>query len=206
MREASPPSEKTAWALSRGQNLFLALFLLTLLGIHLINTLPGILAAGETTRLSQTHPDPFVVEIHGTNTEAGIYTFSEKVSIEEALLAAGVVRERIPHDARSKPVRTGTSILLEDSDSGLSIHLEPMDSAKKILYALPIDVNEVGTEDLQLIPGIGPSLAGRIADYRNRKGRLTRFEELLEVPGIGRKRLETLRSYLTVETASPSTP
>jgi competence protein ComEA len=50
--------------------------------------------------------------------------------------------------------------------------------------------------ELEEIDGIGPTLAGRILEYRTEQGGVTSIEELSEVEGIGEKRLETLREAL----------
>jgi competence ComEA-like helix-hairpin-helix protein len=62
-----------------------------------------------------------------------------------------------------------------------------------------------GTVWAQLIsePGIGPSTAQAIVDVRTKKGAFSKIEELIEIKGIGTKKLATLSEYLVVV---PSTP
>jgi competence protein ComEA len=50
--------------------------------------------------------------------------------------------------------------------------------------------------ELEEIDGIGPTLAGRIVEFRTEQGGVSSIEELGEVDGIGEKRLETLREAL----------
>jgi competence protein ComEA len=50
--------------------------------------------------------------------------------------------------------------------------------------------------ELEEIDGIGPTLAGRILEFRTEQGGVSSIEELAEVDGIGEKRLETLREAL----------
>ena len=50
----------------------------------------------------------------------------------------------------------------------------------------------------QTIPGIGPSKAERIIDYRNTAGPFQSIEDIKNVSGIGNKTFESIREYLTV--------
>ena len=62
-----------------------------------------------------------------------------------------------------------------------------------------VDLNTAGVEELTTLPGIGESLAKRIIDYRTAHGPFESPEGLLEVSGIGEKKLEELRDYITVD-------
>ncbi|MGE5403649.1 MAG: helix-hairpin-helix domain-containing protein [Candidatus Saccharibacteria bacterium] len=50
----------------------------------------------------------------------------------------------------------------------------------------------------QKLPGIGPTLAQRIIDYRQQSGGFKKIEDLKEVPGIGDRRFEQLKSQIRV--------
>ena len=62
-----------------------------------------------------------------------------------------------------------------------------------------LNVNTSRAEEWEYLPGIGPALARRIVETRERLGRFSRPEDLLEVPGIGAKKLDSLRPYLRME-------
>ena len=51
-------------------------------------------------------------------------------------------------------------------------------------------------EQLDTLDGIGPTLAGRIVQYRDAHGGFGSVDELNQVEGIGDKRLEALREAL----------
>ena len=63
----------------------------------------------------------------------------------------------------------------------------------------PLNLNTASVDDLAKLPGIGEVIAQRIVDYRESEGPFSSVEELDEVSGIGRKRIEGLKDYVTVE-------
>jgi competence protein ComEA len=64
--------------------------------------------------------------------------------------------------------------------------------------APPIDLNTADAAQLETLPRIGPALAERIIAWRDDNGGFTSVEDLLAVPGIGDKMLESLRDLVTV--------
>lgn len=60
----------------------------------------------------------------------------------------------------------------------------------------PISLSSATPEQLDQLDGVGPGLAQKIIDYRTQHGGFRSVDELGEVPGIGEKRLESLRAQL----------
>ena len=56
-----------------------------------------------------------------------------------------------------------------------------------------VSLNSATLEQLDSLPGIGPTIAQDIITYRETNGPFTSVDQLLEVPGIGPARLERLR-------------
>ena len=75
---------------------------------------------------------------------------------------------------------------------------ESMSAATKKPPLKPININTANSEELQQVPGIGPATAEKILQMRKSYGAFKSVDDLLSIRGIGRKRLEKMRKYLTV--------
>ena len=71
-------------------------------------------------------------------------------------------------------------------------------SAKKKPPARPVNINTATSEELQQVPGIGPATAEKILQMRKSYGAFKSGDDLLAIRGLGAKRLEKMRKYLTV--------
>jgi len=61
---------------------------------------------------------------------------------------------------------------------------------------IQLSLNEVSARQLEDLPGIGPALAGRIIEYRERTGRFSSLEELKNVKGIGERLYSKIYPYI----------
>jgi competence protein ComEA len=65
-----------------------------------------------------------------------------------------------------------------------------------------VNLNTASAAELESLPGIGPALAQRIVEYRQKNGPFKRIEDLLSVQGVGPKMLEKLHTKLTIDSAA----
>lgn len=61
-----------------------------------------------------------------------------------------------------------------------------------------VNVNTASAVEIEALPGIGPSLAARILEYREKHGPFKRLEDLMQVRGVGEKNFLKLKSLITV--------
>lgn len=74
-----------------------------------------------------------------------------------------------------------------------------IDRLAKADHVYRIDLNTANWVEIAQLEGIGPALAHRIVEDRQRQGPFRTVEELDRVKGIGPKTLERLRPYVRVE-------
>ena len=77
---------------------------------------------------------------------------------------------------------------------------------KKKPPAQPVNINTANSEQLQTVPGIGPATAEKILQMRKSYGAFKSVDDLLAIRGLGAKRLEKMRKYLTVGNPAAAKP
>jgi competence protein ComEA len=127
---------------------------------------------------------PVEVYLSGAGAEEGIYTVGQDATLDDILQRAGVV----PSGEGSLKIRV---IVLGPDDGGSSPTPEEEPSGK-------ININSATAAELDSLSGIGPAKAQAIVDYRDQNGPFRTIDDLLNVPGIGPKILESIRDQITV--------
>ena len=69
-----------------------------------------------------------------------------------------------------------------------------------------VNVNVADSEQLKLLPGVGPAKAQAILEYRKAKGPFKKIEDLLGVSGIGERALERMRPFVVLEGKTTAQP
>jgi competence protein ComEA len=75
---------------------------------------------------------------------------------------------------------------------------ESQNADPKYFERHPLNLNTATEDQLELLPGVGPAMAGKILATRKAKGGFKSVDELDDVPGIGAKKLEKIRPLVTV--------
>lgn len=70
------------------------------------------------------------------------------------------------------------------------------ESVPEIVF--PININTAGKEEFMALPGIGEVLADRILTYRDSNGGFSAVTDMMNVEGIGEKRMEQMLDLLTI--------
>ena len=66
----------------------------------------------------------------------------------------------------------------------------------------PVNLNTATQAQLETLPGIGAAAAKRIIEYREKNGKFTKIEQLMNVKGIGEKSFLKLKPMITIGAAA----
>jgi len=133
----------------------------------------------------------FPVALNVRGEERGIYFLHPGAKLSTLLKFVGLnafLAEEIP-------LSPGDKVFIEMEGC---VRLGRMDTSSLLALGIPLDINRVQKEDLLLLRGVGEKTAQAILDLRKQKGRIKDISELLEVRGIGEKKLEELMKDLAV--------
>ena len=120
---------------------------------------------------------------------------------------AGRNLNRTPVQIRTiSPAPETTAATIEENHSETTVPEAESESTEEDLsnnsgnasVSFPININTATSAQLENLPGIGPVIAQRIVDYRNAYGPYTSPGQLINVSGIGEKRLAAIWDYITI--------
>jgi len=83
-------------------------------------------------------------------------------------------------------------------DTGPAAAEPELTAAPKLEAGMTLDINTATAEQLQLLPGIGPSRAAAIIEDRVSRGRFRTVEDLARVSGIGPVTVDGVRPYVRI--------
>jgi competence protein ComEA len=143
-------------------------------------------------------PALMAIEVAGDRERDGIYFLPEGMNGEKVLSLIGIPETKPGKNSDPVEISTG-SVLTVSSRGGVSIG--EMAAAKKLALGLPVDLNRISEEELALVPGIGEKTAYQIIQLRNEMDGFKNLSDLMALPGIKEKKLNSLKRYLAVRPA-----
>lgn len=145
---------------------------------------------GEAVTLLPT-PTPGLVTVYvsGAVASPGVYSLPDGSRVDDAVKAAGGFIVGAEQD------RINLATLLED---GQQIEVPGVISTSRI-SAGRVNINTATASELDALPGIGPTAAQAIVDYRLQNGPFQAVQDIQNVPGIGPATYDRIRNFITIE-------
>jgi competence protein ComEA len=139
-----------------------------------------------------------VVDVAGAVVRPGVIRLTSGARVNDAVAATGGPAPDADLDQVNLAARVADGDRVYVPRRGESP--PPAAAASGSAAAKPeiVDINAATPDQLDGLPGVGPSTAAAIVEYRTRHRRFRSVDELLDVPGIGPAKLATLRPRVRV--------
>jgi competence protein ComEA len=192
LREASPSRKLMLLLVAL---VALAALLIYSLGVDKPTVVSSPVPSNSGFGQSSVNSPTFYVHIVGRVKSPGVYSLNVGSRLFDAVVAAGGFLD----DADQGSVNLARQ--LTDGEQVIVLKLgvagtESVNSSRSVLGIVSLNR---GTEaELESLPGVGPSLAGRIIDWRQANGGFKRKEDLLQVGGIGDKLFSGLSKLISL--------
>jgi competence protein ComEA len=135
------------------------------------------------------------VHVAGSVKRPGLYELPEGSRVNDAVIAAGGAASGADLDALNlaAKVKDGDKVLVPAKGAGGGAQAPPDGSGGAL-----VNLNTATADQLETLPGIGPSTAQKIIAYRTDHGGFRTVDDLLNVPGIGPRKLDQIKPHVTV--------
>ncbi len=143
---------------------------------------------------------PIVVHITGAVPRPGVYALPQGARVQDVISAAGgfladadksginLARQLEDGEQLDIPFGEGASLVIPTPG------IEEVEPSETDL----ININTASLAELDTLPGIGPTTAQKIIDYRDENGPFRTPEDIINVSGIGPGTYERIKDLITV--------
>lgn len=98
-------------------------------------------------------------------------------------------------DLKNDENLSGSNTSNSDDSSELSSNSSSQENSSKNSI---VNINTATQTELETLPGIGPSIALKIINYRKENGKFSKIEDIKNVSGIGDSKFESIKKFITV--------
>lgn len=155
------------------------------------NLIDNNISFSENTNINS---DTIVVYICGEVKESKVITLNKNSRICDAIDAVGGIT------SNADLTNINLAYILDD---GEKIYIpkkgEETQNISNNYSSNKININKATQTELESIPGIGPSTALKIINYRKEKGKFLNIEDIKNISGIGSTKYEKIKEYITVK-------
>lgn len=173
--------------LNKKRALVAALVVAALIGIWLSSSQAPSPDEPRATSMEVFAPSTFLVHVAGAVMAPGLYELDSGARVSDAVEMAGGFSDSALESS------VNLARLIADGEQ-----IVVLDSSQLAADSGYVSLNSASASKLEELPGIGPSTAKKIIDYRQKIGSFSSIEQITEVPGIGKKLLEQIRDQLTL--------
>jgi len=145
-----------------------------------------------------------LVQVVGAVVRPGVYQLESGARVFDAVAAAGGFTKQADQASINlvRPIADGEQILIATLAQTAALNQNSCGGTGSGGSAAnlggKLNLNRASESQLDSLPGIGPTLAGRIVDYRQANGQFASINDLAKIAGIGPKLLSQIAPKVTV--------
>lgn len=152
-----------------------------------------------------SEPNAIVVHVDGAVASPGVYELAiASPRVRDAVDAAGGLAQGADTSSVNLALPLGDGqkvhVPFEGEAAGAEADTNGGDAAGSVSSSMPslVNINSATAEELDSLPGVGPSTAAAIVEDRDANGPFSSVEDLMRVSGIGEKKFAKLRDHICV--------
>lgn len=147
------------------------------------------------------------VDLKGAVQKPGVYTAQEGERVIDLINRAGGFLDDADQTKINLSQKVADEMVIyvpkvgEDSNvmEQVASFFQPQQSGNEASSDGKVNINQADSTLLQTLPGIGPSKAEAIIEYRETNGPFKMIEDIMNISGIGEKTFEKLKNSITVQ-------
>ena len=161
--------------------------------------------SGEAVTLRPVPTDkPIVVHVAGAVPRPGVYALPQGARIQDAISAAGGFLAEADKELinLARPLEDGERLEIPYMEGASPVIPTPLIPGEEIPTGPDTDLINLNTAaqfELETLPGIGPTTAQKIIEYRDENGPFLAIEDIINVSGIGPGTYERIKDLITVD-------
>ena len=94
------------------------------------------------------------------------------------------------------PIESGRRIdLLVQGSEIQSVSISWMSASQRVVLGIPLHPDRMSQKDWEFLPGVGPKMAARIEEYRQKNGDFGSFSSMQRIKGVGVRKMALWREF-----------
>lgn len=161
------------------------------------NTIESVVESSNENKVELEEKAKIKVYVAGEVNNPGVFELDENSRVENAINSAGGLTNlaNIKNINLALIVEDGEKIYIPNINDNDTMEYTSTEESSK---TSKININKATINELQNLPGVGSSLAEKIFNYRKENGNFKKIEDLKKVNGIGEKKFEALKEYISL--------
>jgi competence protein ComEA len=160
------------------------------------NSSPLINETSQETNLSNEEPIIMMVDVKGAVKIPGVYVAEEGERVIDIIKNAGGFTDKADQNQVNLAQYVEDEMVIHVPNLGDSENLQ---IGSNLSQNNLVNINKASESELQTLPGIGPSKALAIIEYRDTNGGFQSVDDIKKISGIGEKTFEKLEPHISIK-------